>query len=807
MSEQNKDGQLSSGEGEMIGVSPDHPADVDKIGFHSYTEALRILLTHQTTDPPLTISVEGPWGSGKTSFMRQLATKLEDSGHRTVEFNPWRHESEEALWAAFVLEFLRQLRSKDDFNLRDRLGAEISLYRMRLKINQNLSGILLNIIKLLSVLLLTVGGLTAFFTVAPDLLTAVGANTRLVRFLLGSGGLLGAIAAIVTISKSMKSQVINPIRPDIGKYITDPDYQGRQAFITKFHKDFDQIIKAYTKGEERVFVFIDDLDRCEVPKAADLMQSINLLIESRPNVIFVIGIDRQKVASGIAAKHEDILPYITHSETTTTQDSNSASSASGISFGYDYLEKFIQLPFQVPEAKEKDMQSLLTPTEMSETEHNNNSQAERDIEKWVKEELFSDDSDLFDQMSEMVIPSLDNNPRRVKKFGNLYRLQAILASQESILQSEYVQGFDPKLTLEQLAKFVVIRIQWRQFASVISARPNVVVELEEYAIGEKKLNELSAIAEQWANDRKLIELLRFGVDQQTNSEIYCSYEVGEQEELISKGTTFDPVRSAYSLQNVDLNNLIRISPIIEEPEEPEETDKTKYESKDSESTQDPDQENIKQQDAPNTNKTSSEAFPTQGQAKVDYDDEQIKVLRQEIHREHNKFFCNPDNNKNILEFIQFLLDNSNQDWEVDELAKQLDWKYSEITRISEDLSSGNILDIKEEKNDIYYTINENNKIIKTISNISNDVSGKGFKRRIKILSTMANLPSTTIPGELFIEEFGWSKNSIHHHQTQLKERGIVRDSRLEGKIGARYRFGMKLNTKHETAQNLIELVG
>jgi hypothetical protein len=35
-------------------------------------------------------------------------------------------------------------------------------------------------------------------------------------------------------------------------------------------------------GNRWVFVFIDDLGRCEVPRAADLIQALNLMISSNP---------------------------------------------------------------------------------------------------------------------------------------------------------------------------------------------------------------------------------------------------------------------------------------------------------------------------------------------------------------------------------------------------------------------------------------------------------------------------------------------------------------------------------------------
>ena len=47
--------------------------------------------------------------------------------------------------------------------------------------------------------------------------------------------------------------------------------------IDKLHEDFERIVKCYAHGK-KLFVFIDDLDRCDVPKSAEMMQAVNLLL-------------------------------------------------------------------------------------------------------------------------------------------------------------------------------------------------------------------------------------------------------------------------------------------------------------------------------------------------------------------------------------------------------------------------------------------------------------------------------------------------------------------------------------------------
>ena len=55
----------------------DLEADADTLGFSPYVRALATFLTQARTIGPLTVSIEGEWGSGKSSFMRQLQLDIE----------------------------------------------------------------------------------------------------------------------------------------------------------------------------------------------------------------------------------------------------------------------------------------------------------------------------------------------------------------------------------------------------------------------------------------------------------------------------------------------------------------------------------------------------------------------------------------------------------------------------------------------------------------------------------------------------------------------------------------------------------
>jgi predicted KAP-like P-loop ATPase len=65
------------------------------------------------------MSIEGEWGSGKSSFTAQLQSLLKKGGTELpgvesrrpfmITFSAWRHDKEDALWAAFALSFSRQI--------------------------------------------------------------------------------------------------------------------------------------------------------------------------------------------------------------------------------------------------------------------------------------------------------------------------------------------------------------------------------------------------------------------------------------------------------------------------------------------------------------------------------------------------------------------------------------------------------------------------------------------------------------------------------------------------------------------------
>lgn len=118
---------LNSDEPEAV-VRADEKWTNDPLGIRPDVASFASLLASRTLEPPLAIGLFGPWGSGKTTFLKRLRRAIDDrtaqaqeargAGQPTpfvsnvahVEFNAW-HFAEDALISSLVDTIVREIRS------------------------------------------------------------------------------------------------------------------------------------------------------------------------------------------------------------------------------------------------------------------------------------------------------------------------------------------------------------------------------------------------------------------------------------------------------------------------------------------------------------------------------------------------------------------------------------------------------------------------------------------------------------------------------------------------------------------------
>ncbi len=705
----------------------DRAAAKDSLGFEPYVKAIGEFLTNPQTKPPLTLSVEGEWGSGKSSFMKQLQQKIEEESQkklkeklagieklirrfllkilyvlpqkleldnlllsflwllgiilptrillfigdlilsllfkglkwllprfvrkpRTVWFNAWRHDKAEALWAAFALEFIRQISNirgiADVFPV---LCGHLRLFFCRIQWTvdalldalKTIAQLLLGIAAIATILIFSFGQgadwVVKLSEKVENLNTAIQEISKSEKdaktakqnqadrskqsiqgnkdraqptaekkdatdnktdnpfsLPVGVAGIGGSTLIVISLWKQLKKMVGDP-KKELVQYLNSPNYQSQVAFVEKFHQDFKKIVDAYVGNDKKVYVFIDDLDRCELPKSAELMQALNLMITEDPSIIFILGMDREKIAAGLAVKYQELLPYLlSESNFNDEEIDTSRSFQKGLEYGYGFIEKFVQLPFLVPQPADTDLDYFLqtiatppparlslirrswqasqkliqeipqwwrqiqqfisqlgkkperdrppetpiNPTTATPPRQENKEEAKLKRRQRIKLQV-TEDSTTIRRITSMVASTLDYNPRRLKQFINLFRLRTYIASDTGLFD-EWINTADnivvnQSLTLEQLGKFVAINLKWPLLLTDLEDNPNLLKYLEAFSLPQTaNETEYDKTTRYWGSRQKLKELICYGLD----------------------GTNGND----YSLAAVEVEKLLQVSP-------------------------------------------------------------------------------------------------------------------------------------------------------------------------------------------------------------------------------------------------------
>jgi hypothetical protein len=545
----------------------DMATDRDDLGFGPYVKSLAAFLTHADTRPPLTVSIEGPWGCGKSSFMLQVSNEVyarqkevyvreSKKPRNPVWFNAWRFDKEEALWAAFALSVTQSLAR--DLPWYARLYAHLKLQVKRFDWKKGWFG-LTRFLLVAAFLVYTLIAAVRYLAAHGDALNPFSSKLKasagskeagvekpedaLLRLLFATLGGGGYIFLTAWLFKKAVDVVGNPFQIDLRRYSGQVNYEERISFIERFHKDFGEIVHTYA-GDMTVFIFIDDLDRCEIPRAAELMQAINLLLSDSSQIIYVLGLDREKIAAGLASKFHDVLPFLNEKRGGSTE-------FSGLDFGYSYLEKFIQISFQVPRPADPDIARLLS--KLNDEKPTGADEQPSEVSPGLLFETKAD-SPLVKDITMKVAPALEHNPRRIKQFINHFRLSAIIATQTGLFGLPRDTNF-AVFTPEILGKLLAITLRWPLLIADAAANPGLLEALERDAIqapdvqGGELPDAVRELVHYWGTKPLLRGLLRVGL-------------------AFSGGKP--GVLTAFSLVRLDLERYLQVAPAIRQRAEREE---------------------------------------------------------------------------------------------------------------------------------------------------------------------------------------------------------------------------------------------
>lgn len=226
---------------------PTNSLGEDSFGVQQYITGLNDFIMECYT--PMTIAIQGDWGSGKTSMMNMIREQL---GDRVVTtwFNTWQY-SQFNMGDSLAISFLSRLiadldteQDQDEGNIKKALRT-ISKFAK-----------------------------TASVIAADTFIGGKAAET-----------LENGIALSAEQSEIDMPQAINELKSQF------------QAAVNK---------KIEQTGKDRLVIFIDDLDRLHPGKAVELLEVLKLFLDC-DNCVFVLAIDYAVVSQGVKQKYGELI--------------------------------------------------------------------------------------------------------------------------------------------------------------------------------------------------------------------------------------------------------------------------------------------------------------------------------------------------------------------------------------------------------------------------------------------------------------------------------------------------------------------
>jgi formylglycine-generating enzyme required for sulfatase activity len=411
----------------------DQPTDTDALDFTPYVETLADII--QTGNTPLTIGVFGTWGSGKTSLMKMVKKNLPDD-FTVAWFDAWKYDKEETLWRAFLLNVL--------FAVEQKSGETEELKTLKTMLYRGLEfektgGVTIDLAKLGAKF--AEGAIQIGLSFIPPLATLADMAKELQKS--GAGNVAGGFET--AIQRERTKIYVEQVRS-----------------LEQFQEKFSNLVKSYI-APKRLVVFIDDLDRCLPEKAIEVLEAIKLFLDAE-QCVFVLGLDQEVIARGIEMKYKEFG---------AKQDGDSAQQKFTIE-GVRYLEKIIQLPFQIPPVEQNDMGDFVHGLSAD----------------WPHEEC-----------PKVFSVGLGDNPRQIKRTVNTFLILWKLAEKRKDKLQERVKPI-------RLAKVVAIQTVYPDLYNLLlKEEPRYLRELEEYYRNESSASKDTD--ESVYNKRGLLSLDRF----------------------------------------------------------------------------------------------------------------------------------------------------------------------------------------------------------------------------------------------------------------------------------------------------------
>lgn len=363
----------------------------DYLGYMPYIKAFSYIIKSKEEyfNMPLVIGIHGKWGSGKSTFMNLLIKEIDNNFFYDREFDDGNNNN-----------------SNNNFKI-----IKINSWKFDMK-TDFLTTLFLEIYKSIKY--------DSLFSNFPELKIKFGEFIR-----------------------SIEGNISIPIDPFGSKLSLKKSKVKESVFernLSSIKRDYiEELIEHKYFSNQKFIIFIDDLDRCSIENIVETIEDIKLSLHSM-KCVFFLGCDLEYLKSAIGIKYKDVIEFKAKlNANDIDQELNK--------FCNEYLEKIVQIPFNIPYLDSTNMNKYLNSLIW------NNNEIECKIENFEEEKIkISIEEDMENLKSEIDILSilffkLKVSARKIKRIFNQAFLHNIFIKFNCINNEKDIDSIKPDLTL------------------------------------------------------------------------------------------------------------------------------------------------------------------------------------------------------------------------------------------------------------------------------------------------------------------------------------------------------------------------
>lgn len=383
---------------------PDKETEIDYLNFGYMVDLVVDIATNRELSPS-TIGLYGDWGSGKSSLMKLAQKKIKEKNPKNekkkdtvktlcIEFNGWLFEGYEDTKTSLCGAILDALADEKRFS------KKVTDYAKELIKKIDFNKILGKGVKY---------GLDSFLTGGIGVLTDLSLSSL-----------------VSTIKANVGEVQTKEIEEILGKFKKN---DKTRTEIKNFRNEFKELLRK--SKVENVVVFIDELDRCLPDTVLEVFEAMRLFLFVE-GMSFIIGADERLIQYSIKSKYKEVP-------------------GNNLDIGKEYLEKVIQYPLCIPQLTRAEVNQYLACLLLKQTLADDEKfKGILDIvyaltpdQDFSMEQISDNASDIAEickqdmslarQISSVLAPSINGNPRQCKRFLNTLYMRLELAKARNVI--------------------------------------------------------------------------------------------------------------------------------------------------------------------------------------------------------------------------------------------------------------------------------------------------------------------------------------------------------------------------------------